>query len=40
MKIINGESESWFSYRFQVVTYLRFQCAEFKIDKHRFKKPP
>ena len=37
MKIRNGELESWFSHKFQVVTNLYFQCAEFKADKHRFK---
>ena len=38
MKMRNGELESWFSHRFQLVTNLYFQWAEFKADKLQFKK--
>ena len=38
MKMRNGELESWFSHKFQVVTNLYFQWADFKADKLQFKK--
>ena len=38
MKMRNGELESWFSHKFQLVTNWYFQWAEFKADKLQFKK--